>query len=85
MMNRDMNDPLAAREKTERNAEIIRHLFAEVEHRDPPEVLSLCDESVVINEAPSLPCGGEYSGPDAVLRRHSQVLLRRSTPRAEPI
>jgi hypothetical protein len=62
------DDTIAVEEKTARNTEVIRRLFDAVERRDPAGVLNAYDDSVVINEAPSLPYGGEYSGPDAALR-----------------
>jgi uncharacterized protein len=73
----------ASNVREETNAEVIRRLFDAVERRDPAGVLSLYDGSVVINEAPSLPYGGEYSGPDAALRHalgYRTTWDRRQTP-----
>jgi hypothetical protein len=53
--------------ETIRNAEVIRRLFDAVERRDLGAVMESFAPSVVINEPPSLPYGGEYSGPKAVV------------------
>ena len=52
----------------EGNLEAVRRLFHAVEHRDREGVMAVYDENIVINEAPSLPYGGEYRGPDGALR-----------------
>jgi uncharacterized protein len=50
------------------NTERARLLFQAVEHRDREGVAAIYDEKIVINEAPSLPYGGEYHGHDGALR-----------------
>jgi ketosteroid isomerase-like protein len=52
----------------EGNLEAVRRLFHAVEHRDREGVMAIYDENIVINEAPSLPYGGEYRGRDGALR-----------------
>ncbi|MBA3676486.1 MAG: nuclear transport factor 2 family protein [Sphingosinicella sp.] len=64
----------------ERNIEIVRELFELVEGRGPGATFeekwaayeSKYGPDVTIHEAPGLPYGGEYLGPDAVAR-HSQA------------
>jgi len=51
----------------DRNTEQARRLFQAVEHRDREGVMAIYDRNIVINEAPSLPYGGEY-------RRHEGAL-----------
>jgi ketosteroid isomerase-like protein len=53
------------------NAEVARRLFEAVDHRDSAGVAAAYDPQIVINEAPSLPYGGEYQG-HAGARRHGQ-------------
>ena len=63
---------MASNEETVRlNAERARLLFQAVEHRDAPGVLAIYDRKIVINEAPSLPYGGEYRGIEGAVR-HGQ-------------
>ena len=58
-----------------RNVDLVRQLFAAVEHRDSGAFMRAYDERVVTHEAPSLPYGGEYRGPSGV-ERHAQEYLR---------
>lgn len=53
---------------TELNLEQARRLFHAVEHRDRNGIAAIYDENIVINEAPSLPYGGEYRGHAGALR-----------------
>jgi uncharacterized protein len=50
------------------NIERAQALFQAVEYRDPEGVLAIYDEKIVINEAPSLPYGGEYHDHEGALR-----------------
>jgi ketosteroid isomerase-like protein len=67
---------------TARNADVIRRLFECVERRDLQGVLAAFDDAVVVNEPPSLPYGGQYSGPNAVVR-HAQGYLATWNDRQE--
>jgi hypothetical protein len=58
-----------------RNADIVRQLFAAVEHRDREAFMRAYDEGVVTHEAPSLPYGGEYRGASGV-ERHALEYTR---------
>jgi ketosteroid isomerase-like protein len=53
------------------NTERARQLFRAVEHRDGPGVLAIYDRNILINEARSLPYGGEYEGHGGAIR-HGQ-------------
>ena len=53
------------------NAQAARRLFEAVEHRSREGVVAIYDQNVVINEAPSLPYGGEFLGHEGALR-HGQ-------------
>jgi uncharacterized protein len=59
-------DPL-----TRTNADAARRLFEAVENRNSQGVAAIYHPSIVINEAPSLPYGGEYHGHEGALR-HAQ-------------
>jgi len=50
------------------NAEKARLLFEAVEHRNRDGIAAIYDQNIVINEAPSLPYGGEYQGHEGALR-----------------
>jgi uncharacterized protein len=50
------------------NAEKARLLFQAVEHRNRDGVAAIYDKNIVINEAPSLPYGGEYRGHEGAVR-----------------
>jgi len=50
------------------NTEQARLLFQAVEHRNREQVMAIYAENIVINEAPSLPYGGEYRGLEGGLR-----------------
>jgi ketosteroid isomerase-like protein len=67
---------------TRTNEEAARRLFEAVEHRDPQGVAAIYHEHIVINEAPSLPYGGEYHGREGALR-HGQG-FRASWDRFQP-
>ena len=56
---------------TKTNADAARRLFEAVENRNPQGVVAIYHERIVINEAPSLPYGGEYHGHEGALR-HAQ-------------
>jgi hypothetical protein len=56
---------------TQNNADAARRLFEAVENRNPQGVAAIYHEHIVINEAPSLPYGGEYHGYEGALR-HGQ-------------
>jgi hypothetical protein len=56
---------------TQNNADADRRLFEAVENRNPQGVAAIYHEHIVINEAPSLPYGGEYHGYEGALR-HGQ-------------
>ncbi len=56
---------------TRTNAQAARRLFEAVEHRSRDGVVAVYHENIVINEAPSLPYGGEYHGHEGALR-HGQ-------------
>lgn len=47
---------------------VVRNLFAAVARRDPAGVFSAYHPDIVINEAPSLPYGGEYRGREGAIR-----------------
>lgn len=53
------------------NAQAARRLFEAVEHRSREGVVAIYDQNIVINEAPSLPYGGEFLGHEGALR-HGQ-------------
>jgi uncharacterized protein YciI/ketosteroid isomerase-like protein len=53
-----------------RNVDAIRALYAAIEARDADAVWRVHADDVVVHEAPSLPYGGTYFGPDGV-RRHA--------------
>jgi ketosteroid isomerase-like protein len=53
------------------NAQAARRLFEAVEHRSREDVVAIYDQNIVINEAPSLPYGGEFLGHEGALR-HGQ-------------
>jgi uncharacterized protein len=53
------------------NAQAARRLFEAVEHRSREGVVAIYDQNIVINEAPSLPYGGEFPGHEGALR-HGQ-------------
>jgi ketosteroid isomerase-like protein len=53
------------------NTERARLLFRAVEHRDGPGVMAIYDRDIVINEAGSLPYGGQYRGQEGAIR-HGQ-------------
>ena len=57
-----------------RNAETVRRLYAAVERRDGPTVWQTHDETVRIEEAPSLPYGGVYRGLEGVARHAAGYL-----------
>jgi ketosteroid isomerase-like protein len=56
---------------TQNNADAARRLFDAVENRNLQGVAAIYHEHIVINEAPSLPYGGEYHGYEGALR-HGQ-------------
>jgi uncharacterized protein len=56
---------------TRTNEETARHLFEAVEYRSRKGRAAIYHENIVINEAPSLPYGGEYRGHEGALR-HGQ-------------
>lgn len=56
---------------TQINAQAAQRLFEAVEHRSREGVMALYHENIVINEAPSLPYGGEFLGHEGALR-HGQ-------------
>jgi ketosteroid isomerase-like protein len=56
---------------TRTNAQAARRLFEAVEHRSREGVVAIYDQNIVINEAPSLPYGGEFLGHEGALR-HGQ-------------
>ncbi len=60
---------------TQTNAETARRLFEAVEARNPQVLLAIYHPRVVINEAPSLPYGGEYHGHEGAFR-HAQGFLK---------
>jgi uncharacterized protein len=53
------------------NAQAARRLFEAVEHRSREGVVAIYDQNIIINEAPSLPYGGEFLGHEGALR-HGQ-------------
>ena len=76
---RAIEPPLQARQMAEANIEVVRRIFAAVERRGEPNGFAErwaayeahFDPNVAIHEAPSLPYGGDYTGPAAVAR-HAQ-------------
>jgi uncharacterized protein len=56
---------------TRTNADAARRLFEAVENRNSQGVAAIYHPSILINEAPSLPYGGEYHGHEGALR-HAQ-------------
>lgn len=64
------------------NAERARLLFQAVEHRDREGVAAIYDEKIIINEAPSLPYGGEYHGHEGAL--HHGLGFRATWDRFQP-
>jgi ketosteroid isomerase-like protein len=46
----------------------VRRLFQAVARRDPSQYFTAYHPDVIISEAPSLPYGGDYRGPEGVLR-----------------
>jgi uncharacterized protein len=67
---------------TRTNEETARRLFEAVEHRSRGGRAEIYGENIVINEAPSLPYGGEYRGLEDALR-HGQG-FRASWDRFQP-
>lgn len=53
---------------TPANVDAARRLFEAAENRDPQSLLAIYHKHVVINEAPSLPYGGEYHGHEGAIR-----------------
>jgi hypothetical protein len=56
---------------TQTNADAARRLFEAVESRNSQGVAAIYHQNIVINEAPSLPYGGEYHGHEGAFR-HGQ-------------
>lgn len=56
---------------TQINAQAAQRLFEAVEHRSREGVVAIYDQNIIINEAPSLPYGGEFLGHEGALR-HGQ-------------
>ena len=54
---------------TRTNAPAARRLFEAVEHRDREGVVAIYRENIVINEAQSLPYGGEFREHEGALRQ----------------
>ncbi len=62
---------LARYDRSRRNVEVVRALYAAVEARDPGGVWRAHADDVVVHETPSLPYGGEYRGAEGV-QRHAR-------------
>jgi ketosteroid isomerase-like protein len=60
---------------TQTNVDAARRLFEAVETRNPQALAAIYHPRVVINEAPSLPYGGEYHGHEGAFR-HGQGFLK---------
>jgi hypothetical protein len=68
---------------TQTNGDAARRLFEAVEHRNPQGVAAIYHPRIVINEAPSLPYGGEYLGHEGAFR-HGQG-FRAAWDRYQPL
>jgi uncharacterized protein len=64
-------DLRAAFSQAHANERAVEALFEAVDHRDRAGVRAAYAENITIHEAPSLPYGGDYRGPEGALR-HGQ-------------
>jgi uncharacterized protein len=53
---------------TQTNLDAAQRMFEAVENRDPQKLFAIYHKRIVINEAPSLPYGGEYHGHEGAIR-----------------